>query len=66
MNYIIFSGDHMKIILAFVISFFIALPTYAGTTSATELGPLVDCTLPSGDTDYIPSMMCRINGGMKG
>ncbi|MFB9154914.1 hypothetical protein ACFFUS_16475 [Vibrio gallaecicus] len=56
----------MKIILAFVISFFIALPTYAGTTSATELGPLVDCTLPSGDTDYIPSMMCRINGGMKG
>ncbi len=55
----------MKVILVFVISCFIALPSYATAKSGSESGPLVDCKLPSGETDYIPSMVCRLNGGEK-
>ncbi|MGF1753891.1 hypothetical protein L4C33_09860 [Vibrio makurazakiensis] len=53
----------MKFLITVIVGMLIALPVSA-TTSSTEMGPLVNCELPSG-MDYIPSEMCRLNGGKK-
>ncbi|WP_394247520.1 hypothetical protein [Vibrio profundi] len=33
------------------------------SVGGTQLGPLVNCELPNGDTKYIPTEMCRLNKG---
>lgn len=54
----------MKTVLAIFISMLITLPALASVGSS-EAGPRVDCKLPSGQSDYIPVMMCNLQGGMK-
>ncbi|ARO97769.1 hypothetical protein K08M3_07930 [Vibrio alginolyticus] len=34
-----------------------------GNGGTTNLGPIVECKMPSGDVTNIPSEMCRFRGG---
>lgn len=54
----------MKTVLTILISMLITFPSSANVGSS-EAGPRVDCKLPSGQSDYIPIMMCKRQGGMK-
>lgn len=51
----------MKNILGIFICMLITLPA----SGSSEAGPRVDCNLPSGQSDYMPVMMCNLQGGMK-
>lgn len=55
----------MKYILTLLIASLISLSAYAGSTGSTEMGPFVDCKLPNGQMDYMPSMVCKMSGGVK-
>ncbi|PHJ41985.1 hypothetical protein AK965_08670 [Vibrio sp. PID17_43] len=37
--------------------------TTASTLGSTALGPLVNCNMDNNSVEYIPSEMCRIQGG---
>ncbi|MHA2783880.1 hypothetical protein [Vibrio harveyi] len=34
-----------------------------GNGGTTNLGPIIECVLPSGDVAHLPSEMCRFQGG---
>ncbi|EEX93030.1 hypothetical protein VIOR3934_18550 [Vibrio orientalis CIP 102891 = ATCC 33934] len=54
----------MKRLAALIVTALFSLSVYAGSTGSTEMGPFVDCHLPDGKMDYIPSMMCKNAGGV--
>jgi len=54
----------MKRLAALIVMALFSLSVYAGSTGSTEMGPFVDCHLPDGKMDYIPSMMCKNAGGV--
>ncbi|MFA0568674.1 hypothetical protein L4C37_18360 [Vibrio kagoshimensis] len=52
------------IILASVLfSFHVSASNNTNSVGGTQLGPLVNCELESGDMKYIPTEMCRISKG---
>jgi hypothetical protein len=56
--------DTMKRLAALIITGLFSLSVYAGSTGSTEMGPFVDCHLPDGKMDYIPSEICKNEGGV--
>lgn len=53
----------MKKIIALMCTALFSLSVYAGAGAATERGPWVECEYPNGNMDYIPSGVCKANGG---
>jgi len=55
----------MRIFLALAIAGLLSFSVHAGSNTATEMGPFVDCKFKDGSMDYIPSEICKMKGGMK-
>ncbi|WP_167515604.1 hypothetical protein [Vibrio taketomensis] len=53
----------MKKIAALFCTALLSFSVFAGTNAATERGPWVECQYPDGKLDYIPSGVCKTNGG---
>ncbi|MFA0415314.1 hypothetical protein AB4520_16170 [Vibrio renipiscarius] len=55
----------MKSLLAILLTTLVAFSasTHASSRDATELGPMVNCTLSDNSVVNIPSGLCRIKGG---
>ncbi|UPQ88628.1 hypothetical protein [Vibrio sinaloensis] len=53
----------MKRILFAAVTLLLAFGALANAGNSSQLGPFVDCQLPNGQTDYLPSMICKSKGG---
>ncbi|WP_434997744.1 hypothetical protein ACRZ5S_02085 [Vibrio scophthalmi] len=60
----------MKTIIALFCAALFTMSVHASSNNAgsssnpsTARGPWVDCQYPDGSTDYIPSEICKQNGG---
>lgn len=52
----------MKGLFAFIAT---ALFSLSVSAASTQMGPFVDCKLGDGSRDYIPSEMCKMQGGKR-
>ncbi|KII80462.1 hypothetical protein [Vibrio renipiscarius] len=59
----------MKTVIALICTALLSFSFFAnaGSTSSpsSARGPWVDCQYPDGSTDYIPSEICKQNGGKR-
>lgn len=51
----------MRILLTLAIAALFSFTVQA--QSSSQMGPNVDCKYEDGKTDYVPSMVCKRNGG---
>lgn len=53
----------MKKIIALFCTALLSFSVFAGSNGSTERGPWVECKYSNGSMDYIPSEVCKANGG---
>lgn len=53
----------MKNIIALLCTALLSFSVFAGQNASTERGPWVECQYANGTMDYIPSGVCKANGG---